>query len=110
MAKDEVKTSEHKTFKEAIGGGEFYPDLPRIEIKDILDHQVLVVDASLIKNFKSKDFGIHDCMLLLIQYMGKQSTTITSGEVLIKRVMEAKAEGLLPLLGTITKGNYYNIL
>ncbi len=113
MSKEEKSTApieEPRTFSDAIGGGDFHSDLPRINFKEILDRQVLVIDASLIEDFKSKDYGVHDCLLLLIELQGKQYTTITSGEVIIKRVMKAKTEGLLPLKGTITKGNYYNIL
>ena len=102
-----------KTFKDELGGGEFYPDLPRIDFKEIQNRQVLVIDCQLIEDFKSK-FGVHDALLMLIETpeKGEQFTTITSGEVIIKRVMKARREGLLPLLGTISlvKDNYYNIL
>ena len=104
---------EPKTFSDLLGGGEFYPDLPRIDLKELIDRQVLVVDAQIIEDFSSK-FGTHDALLLLVEMPedGSQYTTITSGEVIIKRVMKALKEGLLPLKGTITKGEkpYYNIL
>ena len=114
MAKEKTKQSEpQKTFSSELGGGEFYPDLPRIEFKDIQGRQVSFLDCQLIEEFKSK-FGVHDAILLLIEQPedGQQFTTITSGEVVIKRVLKAKREGLLPLLGTISlvKDNYYNIL
>ena len=105
--------NEPKTFSDLLGGGEFYPDFPRIEFRELLDRQVLVVDAQIIENFSSQ-FGVHDALLILVEMPenGEHFTTITSGEVIIKRVMKALKEGLLPLKGTITKGDrpYYNIL
>jgi len=106
MAKDTPKT-----FSDQLGIGEFHPDLPRIEFKDLLDRQVLVVEAMLIEDFTSK-FGTHDCLLILVELDKQFYTTITSGEVVIKRIMKAQAGDMLPLLGTFTKGDkeYYNIL
>ena len=109
---EEANPNEPKTFSDLLGGGEFYPDLPRIDFKELINHQVLVIDAQLIEDFTSK-FGVHDALLLLVQMPadGQQFTTITSGEVVIKRVIKALKEGLLPLYGTITKDKeYYNIL
>jgi len=109
---EEQNPNEPKTFSDLLGGGEFYPDLPRTDFRGLIDRQVLVIDAQLIEDFTSK-FGTHDALLLLVQMLddGRQFTTITSGEVVIKRVMKALKEGLLPLYGTITKGkDYYNIL
>lgn len=110
--KTETPIDEPKTFQDELGGGEFYPDLPRIDFKEVIGRQVLVIDCQLIEDFKTK-FGVHDALLMLIQTpeKGEQFTTITSGEVIIKRVMKARREGLLPLYGTITKTkDYYNIL
>ena len=120
MAKKPIEQqnlNEPTTFSDLFGGGEFYPALPRIDFKELIDRQVLVIDAQIIEDFTSK-FGTHDALLLLVQMLedGVQYTTITSGVVVIKRVMKALKEGLLPLYGTITKGNtykgntYYNIL
>ncbi len=54
----------------------------------------MLMKINIIKDGKAQDF-----------------TTITSGEVVIKRVKKAMSEGLLPLLATIThNGTYYNIL
>ncbi len=108
---EETRDSEQKTFSSELGGGEFYPDLPRLEFKEILDKSVLVLDCQLIEEFKSK-FGIHDALLILIENPDGQFTTITSGEVIIKRIQKAKREGLLPLFGTVSmvKDSYYNIL
>ena len=111
---EENNPNEPKTFSDLLGGGEFYPELPRIEFKELLDRQVLVIDAQILEDFHSKDYGVHDVLLMLVEMPedGMQYTTITSGEVVIKRVMKALKEGLLPLIGTITYQNehYYNIL
>ena len=108
---EETNPNEPKTFTDLLGGGEFYPDLPRIEFKDLLGRQVLVIDAQIIEDFTTK-FGTHDALLLLVELEDVKYTTITSGEVVIKRVMKALKEGLLPLMGTIIyhEDRYYNIL
>ncbi|MAH51853.1 hypothetical protein CMI37_38910 [Candidatus Pacearchaeota archaeon] len=105
-----------KSFGEVLGGGEFYPDLPRVDFKDLVGKPLLVHDAQLIEDFPTK-FGTHDALLLKIELEtvsddgAKTFTTITSGKVVIKRVIKALAEKLLPLRGTITKSEtYYNIL
>ena len=105
------EANEQRTFSSELGGGEFYPELPRMDFKELQDTPIVVIDCQLIEDFKS-DFGVHDCLLLKIEMNGELFTTISSGEVIIKRVMKAKNEGLLPLQGTISKQskNYYNIL
>jgi len=112
MTKTATQSEEPKSFSDVIGGGKFYPDLPRIDFQELLTRKILVVDCKLIENFTSQ-FGTYDCLLILVQMPedGEQYTTITSAVVIIKRIMKAKMEGLLPLYGTITKGEtYYNIL
>ena len=109
-----------KTFSEAMGGDEFYPDLPRKDFGDIQGKELLIQDCMLVEDFTGK-FGTHDFLLIKCRTipMGDtkekavEFTTITSGEVVIKRVTKAKKEGLLPLCGTFAKvdgKSYYNVL
>jgi len=102
-----------KSFSDAIGGGDFHTDLPRIEFKAIVDMQIIVHDCELIEDFQSVQYGAHDCLLLHISVLPDdvEYTTITSAFVVMKRVLKAKKLELLPLLGKITyTGKYYNIL
>lgn len=101
-----------RTISDIIGGTEFYPELPKAELKEILDKQYLLIDSMIVKDYTSK-FGTHDFILLLLGNTedGSQFTTITSGEVVIKRVRELKEADGLPCLATISyNGTYYNIL
>src|SRR4030042_2232590 len=94
-----------KTFGEAVGGTQFYPDLPKLPLVDALDRQWLIEDAKIVKDFKSQ-FGVTDFALLKIvnPHDTKEIyTTICGGAVVIGRIATAINKGLLPLLGTIGK-------
>lgn len=111
-----VKTTT-KTFGEAVGGTQFYPDLPKMPLADALNIQWLIEDAKVVKDFKTQ-FGVHDFALLKFvnpEHSEESYTTICSGQVVIDRVQKAIDGHLFPLLGTISKveaesGNeYYTI-
>ncbi|GAI85332.1 unnamed protein product, partial [marine sediment metagenome] len=100
-----------KSFGDVMPKIEFYPDLPKVELKDILDKEVEVNDAQVVADFTTK-FGTHDFVLLLYTDPkdGTQYTTISSGMVIVKKLKYALDNRLLPLIGTITwNGQYYDI-
>ncbi|KKM77230.1 hypothetical protein LCGC14_1372220 [marine sediment metagenome] len=105
------KSDKLRTFLDVLGGAEFYPDLPRVDFSELIDRPIIVQEAMVIEDFTSK-FGTHDCMLIRLELDGQPFTTITSGQVVMKRIVKAQREGLLPLQGTFVKGDkdYYNIL
>lgn len=94
-----------KTFSDAIGTGEidFYRNLPRTELKTIIDTQVRIVDAQVVREWDGQ-FGQSSFCLLLIENIetGAQSTTLCGGRALVKQVQKALDLKALPLLGTIT--------
>lgn len=107
-----AKAEEIKTFSEAVGGTQFYPDLPKKPLSECLDKQYLVVDATIVYGFESK-FGESDFALLLLQDMkdGSQFTTLCGGMVVVKKIAKALQDDILPLYGTITKqARYYDII
>ena len=110
----QVQTPEHRSFSDAMGGGAFHPDLPRVEFAALLDIPILILDCQMIEDMPSQ-FGEHDALLILLEMSNdngrEQFTTITTGQVIIKRITRAKRDELLPLVGTITKEKtYYNIM
>jgi len=102
---------ETKTFGDVMPKIEFYPDLPKVALKSILDRQIEVTDAQVVRDFDSK-FGKSDFALILFTDLkdGLQYTTLCGGMVVVKKVQYAIDNRLLPLLGTIDQpGDYYDI-
>jgi len=102
----------NKRFSDFTPKLDFHNDLPRAVIGDILGQDIEVKDCFLIPNFKT-DYGVHDCLLVHFADCGdgKEYTTITSGQVLIKKITGAKNDGNLPLIGRIIlEKNYYDIV
>lgn len=100
-----------KTFGDVMPKIEFYPDLPKVEVKELLDKQIEITDAQVVRDFDSK-FGKSNFALLLItnQEDGTQYTTLAGGMVVVKKIQYAIDNRLLPLLGTITYNDqYYDI-
>ncbi|MBA7712050.1 hypothetical protein ES703_121018 [subsurface metagenome] len=100
-----------KTFGEVMPKIEFHPDLPKVELKSLMDMEIEVTDAMIVRDFNSK-FGSSDFALLLItnQADGTQYTTLCGGMVVVKKLQYALDNRLLPLRGTITKDvDYYDI-
>lgn len=99
------------TFGEVMPKIEFYPDLPKVELKTILDRELEVTDAQVVRDFDSK-FGKSDFVLLLFTdpVDGLQYTTLCGGVVIVKKIQYALDNRLLPLLGIISRpGDYYDI-
>lgn len=100
-----------KRFADVMPKLEFYPDLPKLNLEEVLDKEYEVTDAHIVRDFDSK-FGPSDFALLLLTNMqnGVQSTTLCGGVVVVKKIQYAMDNGLLPLIGTITyNGHYYDI-
>ena len=89
----------------------FYSDLPQRLLSKVLDREVIVGDVFLVKDFTTS-FGCADFVLMLLTDVesGEQFTTLASGQVVVKKVVDAKEKGYLPLQGVITyNGKYYDI-
>ena len=110
----------YKSFAEHFGDGQFYPDLPKIDFKELLDRELVLHECKILANFKGK-FGTHDAALMLLSEVKTEKerfTTICSGEVVvdrIKQVLETPVE--LPMLctpvsvaGAEGDNPYYNLL
>ena len=115
MVKGEKGKAERSTFGDKYGATQFYVDLPKIPLVEVLDIQYLIKDARIVEGFKSK-FGKSSFALFLIEDdEARQATTLCGGEAVVEKMEKAIADGALPLYGTITKveskdGNeYYDI-
>lgn len=101
-----------KSFTDVMPKIEFYPDLPKLPLKDVLGEVYEITDAQIVENFDSQ-YGKSDFALLLLTELkdGKQFTTLAGGVVVVKKIKYALAHGLLPLFGTVTyEGAYYDIV
>lgn len=90
---------------------DFFPELEKVDMKDLIGQEITVLDAKLIRDFDGQ-FGKHDFMIIKLSHLGAEVTTATSGMVLIKRIMSAKENRRLPLVGVIEKPAgkpYYDI-
>lgn len=100
-----------KTFGDMMPKIEFYPDLPKVDLKELMDSEHEITDAQVVRDFSSQ-FGKSDFALLVLTDLndGKQVTTLCGGMVVVKKVQYALDHKLLPLRGTITfTGDYYDI-
>jgi hypothetical protein len=112
--KVEKQKKQYKRFSE-VTGVNFYADIPKLPLADILDTEYLIKDVEIIENFNSK-FGKSSFALLLLEDNEKnQVTTICGGMVIVEKCRKVLKDNLLPLYGTIQKieseeGNeYYDI-
>lgn len=96
---------QEQTFSDAIGTGEidFYKELPRKDVKEIIDKQCRIVDAQVVREWDGQ-FGLSNFCLLLLEDIepSGQYTTLCGGRALVKQVQKALDQKMLPLLGTIT--------
>jgi len=100
-----------KSFGDVMPKIEFYPDLPKLPLKDVLGEVYEITDALIVEDFDSA-FGKSSFALLLLTHIedGKQHTTLTGGMVVVKKIRYALEHKLLPLFGTVTfNGTYYDI-
>lgn len=100
------ETTTPATFGDAVGTVvDFFPDLPKKKADEIAGRQLLILDAKIVRKFKSK-FGTSDFALMLCadpSNTAEKFTTICSGGVVVKAIETALDGELLPLLGTLKK-------
>jgi len=103
-----TKAKARKTFSDHFKGIEFYPDLPKEELENLLDIPYLIRDVLIVRGFHSS-FGESDFALILLEDLesGQKFTTLCGGMVVLKKLEQAQAERLLPLIGTICKPTHY---
>jgi len=101
-----------QTFSDHFKGIDFYPDLPRKELEDVLNTPYLIKDTLVIRGFHTS-YGESDFALILLEELEskEKSTTLCGGMVVVKKLEQAQSQRLLPLIGTITKlAHYYDIV
>ena len=112
---NEVKV---KRASDIIGDGQinFYPELPTIDIQDIMGKDFMLMDAKILRDWPSEYTarGVSDWCLMQVQVDGTDYTTRCGGRVLVKRVAELQSRKALPItVEVVMQGNadkpYYNI-
>lgn len=108
MAKDKMAT-----FGEKVGGGRFYPETERIPLQSVMDAEVTVVDAEV---RTSREYDSEYALMLVEHDTGARAVVLCGGQVVVRKVREAKAGEMLPLRGTIQRvqadsgREYYDIV
>ncbi len=104
-----------KSFTDVFGDGEFYPDLPKIDFKELMNKQLVLEDAKILKDFNG-EFGKHDAALMMFTTLDTDDkfTSICSGQVVVERIERCIKQRAMPLLATPIKvesdrNSYYNI-
>ena len=94
-----------KTVDQAVGVGtlDFYPELTRANKEDILDVQVRILHARVVKDWDST-YGTGSFCLLHIQSLddASESTVLVGGIAVVKTVRKLLDERALPVLGTLS--------
>jgi len=102
-----------KNFTDQYGSDDFYSDAPQLDIASVLGKQFVIKAAKIVEDFDGK-FGTHDFAVLCLADIETHEivgTVITSGQVVLKKIRKALADGVLPLVGTLVKDQrYYNII
>lgn len=110
-----------KRASDIIGDGSinFYPDLEKVDLEDVLSKDLILMDAKVLRDWPSEysSTGKADWCLLYFQEeaTGREFTTKCGGVVLVKRVADLLARKVLPVIACIkTQGDaekpYYNIV
>lgn len=108
------KGDKKTTVTDALGREPFYPGLDKVNTADVLNTEFLLEDARYIPSWTS-EFGDHPLVLMKGKRTGEDGqeqefTTISSGEVVVKKVKELIEKRLFPLYATITFNRYYDIV
>lgn len=81
---------------------EFHTDLPRMELSDVADEELVILDAIVIDNFHSQ-YGTQDFTLIHAKSGETEFTTICSGAVVVEKIRELLKKRAFPVLATIGK-------
>ena len=104
--------AEEKSVTDIVGGGAFYPDLPKMSLLDIKEVTHRLLDASILVDVEG-DYGTHDLALFLVEDLltGEQYTTACSGMVVLKKTRKLIELKSWPILCTFVKpGKYWDMI
>jgi hypothetical protein len=108
---EEIMVKELKRVSDIVGKGQFYPEMPKKALNDVLGKDYELTDATIVRDFDSK-FGKSNFALLLLTDLksGEQFTTLCGGMVVVKKVQHLLAYDALPVVACIVNtGRYYDI-
>ena len=88
---------------DVIPSGNLWPDLPRRELEDLLDTEIIIEDFS----FLQGRYGQFAVMLLRMPGTAHQLTSACGGEVVCRKLEALKDGRHLPVLGTISYNEKY---
>lgn len=110
-----------KRATDIIGDGSinFYPELPQVDLAEIIGKDVVLMDVKILRNwageYGTSDWCLMNCQNQDIEGVPAEFTTKCGGRVLVKRIAELQSRGSLPCIVKVvmqgsTEKPYYNIL
>ena len=92
---------------DVIQSGNLWPDLPRRELDDLIDTELVIEDFS----YLNGKFGKFAVLLVRMPGTAQQFTTACGGEVVCRKLDELKDGRHLPIRGTINfNEKYYDLV
>lgn len=96
-------TVEVKGVDEALGIAPFHPDVREAKLADILDKTVLVIDATVVRNYRT-EMGLSDfALFLVVDDDNEQAKYICGGEFVIEKIQRLASGNIFPVKATFSK-------
>lgn len=97
-----------KSYSDVMPKTDWYPELPRLDIDEVLERTYRMTDATIVEDYDGK-FGKSSFALVLLQDLdnGDLATCLFGGMVVVKKIRKAIEGHMLPLLATLTKSKRY---
>lgn len=97
----------NRRVSDVVPSGNLWPDLPRRELDDLLDSELVIEEFS----FLSGRYGKFAVILCRMPGSEQQFTTACGGEVVCRKLQDVKDGRFLPVLGTISfNEKYYDLV
>jgi len=99
--------NEIKRISEIFEGG-FFPDTEKIDLKEIIDKDIVILDAIFFVNQWNKE-----AVVFKFRFEGGiyEYSTVSSSQSIVKKLKFAKEKGALPCIGKVIKvKNYFDIV
>ena len=93
-----------KSISEVLPKTEFYPELPRVDWKTLVDCMIVISDSKIIET--NGDYGKHNAALIkycLADDVKNEYTCITSGQVIVDKMKKLIDNELFPVAAVVIR-------
>ena len=98
--------TEHKAIGDVLKHKPFYPDLDRQPKDEIVDVEVVLYDWRIVKDWETEDYGQSPFAIVAYGAVDSEKathTTILSGVVVLKKLIELSRKGYKGVTATLIK-------